>query len=91
MTVKSVVLRIIAKNSGIIGAIFGCAAVVTRNKIIISVVIVSTILLVIIRYDIGSAIFVIIFIMHMMIDIMVMVMTIVVGGHRPCCLACLGR
>ena len=84
MTVKSAVLRMIAKNSGIIGAIFGCAAVMTRNKIIISVVIVSTILLVIIRYEIGSAIFVIIFIMRMMVDIMVMVMTIVVGDHLPC-------
>ena len=50
MAVKSTVLGIIVDNSGIIGVIFGCAAVLDRNNIIISVVIVATILLFIIRY-----------------------------------------
>ena len=59
--------------------------------IVISVVIVSTIFFVIIRYDIGSAVVVIIFIGRMMVDIIVMLMTIPVGDHRPCCLACLVR
>ena len=91
MAVKSAVLIMIFENSGSIGATFGCAAVVARSTIVISVVIVATIFLVITRYDIGSAVVIIILIGNMMLDIMVMVITIVVGDHRPCCLTCLGR
>ena len=64
---------------------------VARNTIIISVAIVSTIFLVIIRYDIGYALVFFIVIGHTMVEIMVMVMNIFMGDHRPCCLSCLGR
>ena len=79
MAVKGAVLRIIVDNSGIIGAIFGCTAVVARNMIIILVVIVANIFIVIIRYDIVSSVVVIIFIGGMMVEIMFIVMIIDVG------------
>ena len=75
MAVKSVVLRMIVDNSGSIGAIFRCAAVVARNTISISVVNVSTIFLVVIRYKIIG---------RTMVEIMVMLMTIIVGDHSTC-------
>ena len=59
--------------------------------IVISVVIVPTIFLFIIRYNIGSAVVVIIIIGRMMVDIMVTVMYIVVGDHCTCFMICLGR
>ena len=59
--------------------------------IVVSVVIVATIFLVIIRYNIVSSVLFIIAIGRMMVDIMVIVMTIVVRGNHPCCMACLGR
>ena len=62
-----------------------------RNTIVILVVIVATILLVIIRYDIGSTIVVIIVIGSMKLEIMVVVMNIVVGYHCPCCMSYIGR
>ena len=68
MAIKSAVLRMIVGNSCNIGAIFECAAVVAKNMIVISVVNVATILLVIIRYDIRSAVVVVIFIGSMMVD-----------------------
>ena len=46
---------------------------------------------VITRCDISSAVVVIILIRRMRVDIMVMVMTIVLGDHHPFCLAYLGR
>ena len=60
MVAKSAVLRIIARNIKIIGDIFGCAAVVARNAIVILVVNVATIFLIIIIYDIDYSIVVII-------------------------------
>ena len=68
----------------------GCAVVVASNMIIISVIIIATILLVLIIYDIGSAIVAIIVIVRLMVDIIVMLITIFVGYHCPCCLLCLG-
>ena len=59
--------------------------------IVISVIIVATIFLIVIRYDIGSAVVVIIAIGRMMLEIMVVVMTIVMGDHSTCCMACLVR
>ena len=91
MAVKSAVLRMTFNNRRSIGSILVCATVVARNMIILSVVIVATIFLVIIRYDIGSAVVVIIIIGRMMVDIMVMVMYIVVGDHCTCFMICLGR
>ena len=91
MEVKSAVLRIIVNNSGSIGAIFGCASVLPSNMILILVVIVATILLVIVIYEISSTVVAINAIGRMMVEIMVMVMTIVLGGHSFCCLAFLGR
>ena len=91
MVIKSAVLRMIVDNTGSIGSIFGCTTVVARNMIVILVVIVATIFLFIIRYDIGYAVVVIIVIGYMMVEIMIMVMTIFMGYHSPCCLACLGR
>ena len=76
----------IVDNSRIIGAIFRCAAVAARNTIIILVIIVGTIFLAIIRYDIGSAVVILIVIGRMMAEIMVMEMTIVVGYYCSCCL-----
>ena len=64
-----------------------CATAVARNMIVISVIIVATIFLVIIRYDIGSAVVVIIVIGRMTVDIMVMVMTIFMGDHLPYCMS----
>ena len=49
--------------------------------IIISVVIFATIFLAIIRFDIGSAVVIIVIIGRMMVDTMAMAMTIVVGDH----------
>ena len=91
MAVKSAVLRVIVDNSRGIGSIFGCTGVVAINTIIIPVVNVDTIFLVILRYDIGSAVVVIIIIGRMMSEIMVMLITIIVKYHCPCFLACLGR
>ena len=91
MAVKSGVIRNISKKSRSIGAIFGCAAVVARNIIVILVVIFATILFVIIRYDISSADVLIIVIGHMIVDIMFMLMKLVVEDYRPCCMAYLGR
>ena len=59
--------------------------------IVISVVIVANIFLVIIRYDISSAVVVIIVIGRIMVEIIVMVMNIIMGDHCPCCLACIVR
>ena len=87
MAVKRAVIRMIINNIRRIGENFGCAAVVARNTITILVIIVATIFLVIIRYDIGSAIVIIIFIGRMLVEIMFIVMNIVVGDHRPCFLA----
>ena len=91
MAVKSVVLKKISDNSDSIGPIFRCAAVVARNMIVILVIIISTISLFIIRYDIGYAVVAIIVIGRMMVDIMVIVMVITMGDHFPSCISCLGR
>ena len=77
----------IVDNRRYIVAIFGCAAMVASNTIIILVVIVATIFLVIIRYEISFSVVIIIFIGRMMVYRMVTVMTIVVGGHCFYCLA----
>ena len=91
MAVSSMVLRMIVDNSRMIIAILRCVGVVARNIIIILVIFVATIFLVIIRYDIVSSVVVIILIGITMVEIMVMVMNIFLGDHRPCCLTCLGR